>query len=144
MNTYILNKEQQALMMGLLFCLMCLSCKAKGFLPPDSVSVSYPIDDPRNPACPCHQYQKIADEEYRQLLTSNEKYNLTELIKTGTYELKEAWLTETNVSNSKKLQRRRHKFFSSHRRTTFTKHRKKKQHKRIIMKFKSIDDCFRF
>jgi hypothetical protein len=143
-NKHILNIKQQALVMGLLFCLMCLSFNAKGFLPPDSVSVSYPIDDPRNPACPCHQYQKIADEEYRQLLASNAKYNLTELNNTGTHELKDVHLTETNVVYSKKQQRRKHKFFFSYRKTSFTKHRKKKQHKRIMIRFKSIDDCFRF
>ncbi|MBL7922113.1 MAG: hypothetical protein JNJ40_17495 [Bacteroidia bacterium] len=26
------------------------------------------INDPRNPNCPCHKYQKLADEEYRKLL----------------------------------------------------------------------------
>ena len=26
----------------------------------------YDINDPRNPNCPCHQYQKMADDEYNQ------------------------------------------------------------------------------
>ncbi len=30
-------------------------------------SKKYPIDDPRNPDCPCHKYQKLADEEYKRL-----------------------------------------------------------------------------
>ncbi|MFN5182688.1 MAG: hypothetical protein ACK5D5_06655 [Bacteroidota bacterium] len=24
----------------------------------------YPIDDPRNPNCPCHQHQKLAEQQY--------------------------------------------------------------------------------
>ena len=32
---------------------------------------SYPINDPRNPDCPCHKYQKLADEEYKKLLAGN-------------------------------------------------------------------------
>lgn len=32
---------------------------------------SYPINDPRNPNCPCHKYQKLADEEYKKLLAQN-------------------------------------------------------------------------
>jgi hypothetical protein len=27
----------------------------------------YDLNDPRNPDCPCHQYQKMADEAYKQL-----------------------------------------------------------------------------
>ena len=28
----------------------------------------YDINDPRNPNCPCHKYQKLADEEYKKML----------------------------------------------------------------------------
>jgi hypothetical protein len=28
----------------------------------------FDINDPRNPNCPCHKYQKQADEEYKKLL----------------------------------------------------------------------------
>lgn len=31
----------------------------------------YPLDDPRNPNCPCHQFQKIADEEFAKLQKEN-------------------------------------------------------------------------
>lgn len=30
----------------------------------------YPLNDPRNPNCPCHKYQKLADEEYKKLLAN--------------------------------------------------------------------------
>jgi len=36
---------------------------------------SYPINDPRNPNCPCHKYQKLADEEYKKLLAQNNAVN---------------------------------------------------------------------
>lgn len=32
---------------------------------------TYPINDPRNPNCPCHKYQKQAEEEYKKLLGQN-------------------------------------------------------------------------
>jgi hypothetical protein len=31
----------------------------------------YDINDPRNPDCPCHQQQKIAEKEYRELMDRN-------------------------------------------------------------------------
>lgn len=33
----------------------------------DSSKTKYDINDPRNPHCPCHKYQKLADDEYRKL-----------------------------------------------------------------------------
>lgn len=35
----------------------------------------YPITDPRNPHCPCHKYQKLADEEYARLIRNGHKSN---------------------------------------------------------------------
>ncbi|MDZ4665647.1 MAG: hypothetical protein SGJ15_12270 [Bacteroidota bacterium] len=32
---------------------------------------NYPINDPRNPNCPCHKYQKLADDEFKKLLALN-------------------------------------------------------------------------
>lgn len=40
-----------------------------------SQTSEYPITDPRNPHCPCHKYQKIADEEYKKLLRTGNKGN---------------------------------------------------------------------
>jgi hypothetical protein len=39
----------------------------------DSLKSKYDINDPRNPKCPCHKYQKLADEEYKQLLSKLNK-----------------------------------------------------------------------
>lgn len=36
---------------------------------------SYPINDPRNPDCPCHKYQKLADEEFKKLLSQTKIVN---------------------------------------------------------------------
>lgn len=33
----------------------------------------YDINDPRNPNCPCHKYQKLADEEYARLTKTKNK-----------------------------------------------------------------------
>ena len=36
---------------------------------------NYPITDPRNPHCPCHKYQKLADDEYARLFRNGHKGN---------------------------------------------------------------------
>jgi hypothetical protein len=37
----------------------------------DTTKVKYDINDPRNPDCPCHKYQQLADEEYQRMLGEN-------------------------------------------------------------------------
>jgi hypothetical protein len=44
----------------------------------------FDINDPRNPGCPCHKYQKLADEEYKKLLASAEKKNEITISENGT------------------------------------------------------------
>jgi hypothetical protein len=39
----------------------------------DSLKGKYGINDPRNPKCPCHNYQKLADDEYKILLAKLNK-----------------------------------------------------------------------
>jgi hypothetical protein len=34
----------------------------------DSLKTKFDLNDPRNPDCPCHKYQKQADKEYEALL----------------------------------------------------------------------------
>jgi len=36
----------------------------------------FPLNDPRNPNCPCHKQQQQADEEYRQLLNNSQLKNV--------------------------------------------------------------------
>lgn len=38
-----------------------------------SQTSKYDINDPRNPHCPCHKYQKLADEEYKKMLRAGNK-----------------------------------------------------------------------
>lgn len=33
----------------------------------DSLSTKFPLNDPRNPNCECHKYQKLADDEFDKL-----------------------------------------------------------------------------
>ncbi len=54
------------------FLLGSVNCKA---IPSkDSTKVQYQLNDPRNPDCPCHKYQKVAENEYAESL--NKKYTL--------------------------------------------------------------------
>lgn len=39
----------------------------------------FDLNDPRNPDCPCHKYQKMADEEFEKLQKKNKKYKLIEI-----------------------------------------------------------------
>jgi len=57
------------------FILLCCSfCFANALVLKDD-SLKFDITDPRNPKCPCHKYQKLADEEYRKLLGREIKIN---------------------------------------------------------------------
>ena len=60
-----------------LFILLCLQFSFANALSlkEDSLSAKYSINDPRNPNCPCHQYQKLADEEFNKLFGKGIKVN---------------------------------------------------------------------
>lgn len=49
-------------------CLCIASYAAMG----DTTKTKYDINDPRNPNCPCHKYQKIADEEYQKQVATQQ------------------------------------------------------------------------
>jgi hypothetical protein len=50
------------------FVLLCCNfCFANAFVLKDD-SLKFDITDPRNPKCPCHKFQKLADEEYIKFL----------------------------------------------------------------------------
>ncbi len=44
-----------------------LLCASNG-VETDSLKNKFPLNDPRNPNCPCHKYQQQADKEYAKLL----------------------------------------------------------------------------
>lgn len=45
--------------------LMNINLNAKT-TPKDSLKIVYPKSDPRNPDCPCHKYQKLAEREFKR------------------------------------------------------------------------------
>jgi len=50
----------------------------------DSIKQKYAFDDPNNPDCPCHKYQKLAEAEYHALLIKTHNYSTDPLA--GLYE----------------------------------------------------------
>ncbi len=71
-----LNSQLAMCFVFLQLCLVCTQmyanvqcCSGKG----DSLKNKYNINDPRNPDCPCHIYQKKAEREYKKLLKNQEK-----------------------------------------------------------------------
>ena len=47
----------------------------------DTLKEKYPIDDPRNPNCPCYSYQKLAEKEFHKWKTNE---NIGMNVKEGT------------------------------------------------------------
>jgi len=71
------RKSAPLLILGLLLCF-----GLTGQVQAQKNGSKYDLNDPRNPDCPCHKYQKIADEEYARQLkheksTGRENENLT-------------------------------------------------------------------
>ena len=136
--------KQRVVLNGLLLFWMCIPFSGVSFNPPDSANAQFPIDDPRNPNCPCHHYQKLAEEEYKQLLVSTEKHffrshpvdntvagNIVNL-----FNQENVYIKQKFVLKNRNLFRLKNKQF-------FLK-RKLRNKKKIIKRFKRIDDCFRF
>lgn len=87
----------------------------------DSLKSKYDINDPRNPNCPCHKYQKIADEEYEKWLRQQSKEQGIAISKLDT--------------RDDKIKRK--SFFN------FTKHKTKRKNK-SHPKFKKLLDMKRY
>lgn len=105
--------------------------------PPDSME--YPLSDPRNPNCPCHTHQKLADEEYKEYLASINK----------TKKILDDSNKEKNVLESfnKTSKRKRNRIGKISIRSSSFKYkcaRNKKKHFQFLRKKKSMDDCFRW
>jgi hypothetical protein len=66
---------------------------------------SFDINDPRNPNCPCHKYQKLADEEYAKLIRAGNK-GIGEFVgKANSHEDK---IRKTRFEKYRKQKRRKH------------------------------------
>lgn len=61
----------------LLIAIALLPARVFAYNPPDTTDSAkkYDLNDPRNPDCPCHQYQKQADEEYERTKKQQETNN---------------------------------------------------------------------
>lgn len=85
MNTVKLNKALKTFLpslgkgrlLGLLFFLFT----QVSFAQPDKQV--FDLNDPRNPDCPCHKYQKMADEEFEQLQKKNKLNKSVEVADVG-------------------------------------------------------------
>lgn len=57
--------------------------------PNDSLKQTYPLNDPRNPNCPCHKYQKLAEDEFRKNINDKKELVLSnsEKIKRNYFDL---------------------------------------------------------
>ena len=106
----------------ILLLILFINCKMNAVvLNKDSLKSKYDINDPRNPNCPCHKYQKIADEEYEKWLRQQSKEQGIAISKLDTRE--------------DKLKRK--SIFS------FTKHKAKRKNK-AHPKFKKLLDMKRY
>jgi hypothetical protein len=66
--TYLKNRKGLVLFLFFLLCMKFLSAQSLN-------KEGYDLNDPRNPKCPCHKYQKLADEEYKQWIKKQTKSN---------------------------------------------------------------------
>src|SRR4051812_5152499 len=98
------------------FIIICFQFSfANAIVKEDSLKSNFDINDPRNPQCPCHKYQKLADDEYRKLLgkeiktdPDNNKDNFSNSLAGGSD------LNSNNKTGTKKFRskRWRHPFFN--------------------------------
>lgn len=106
----------------------------------DSTKVKYKLNDPRNPNCPCHKYQKLADEEFRKLNKNNNP-----VILSGT---EGGLLVSANPSNNSNVKTKHFKNITKlHRRNKTYKifnfnigHRGKKKY--FLRNNKNVSSCF--
>jgi len=121
-------------------------------IPPDTLPEQFPITDPRNPNCPCHQHQKLADEEYNKYLASVN--NLPDLPETPIQNISDSNVnsnTPTNTGSSTNLFKKgevhnlsKRKLFKYFKRWSYSNKGRHKKHKSWIKRNKTIDDCFRW
>jgi hypothetical protein len=99
--------------------------------PADSVKIKYDITDPRNPDCPCHKYQKLAEKEFKRI--SEEKRDESLAVHT----------IAKNKMINKSLKVRREKFSfrkNNHTKNTFNRTRRKSPNFKRLFK-KDISSC---
>ena len=137
-----LEVTQKLITMKILaFVLFCFQFSfANAIQKGDSLKSRFDINDPRNPQCPCHKYQKLADEEYRKFLGKeikldhdNNENSFKELLAGGIE------LNSNNKTSTKK-------FRSAKWRNSFFNFKKKKSSKRKKVRRLRRDNasCYHF
>jgi hypothetical protein len=130
MNPSGYRKDKNVFLANTLACLFLLIRMANTNAQPAHERITekdtthiYPLDDPRNPRCPCHEYQKQAEKEYARILEKNDS-------KLRSY----SWNMVYNTNSKKTLLKRS---FRSRRKQWFIRNRRNKKQK---IK-KHIDGC---
>jgi hypothetical protein len=101
----------------------------------DSLKTKYGINDPKNPRCPCHYYQRLAQKEFDKL--EKEKNKLLVKIAENVAAKEKSKLLKYRRVGLFKRQTKNYKHLK-----TKTAKRKKKNSKWLFGK--EIDSCFKF
>jgi len=126
-----MDKKRFFLFLSFMFILTIVNA---GTINKDSLKSKYDINDPRNPNCPCHKYQKIADEEYKLGIINVQK---SEKVSNST---QHSITKSTQISSRNRFIKR----WSRHNQWGNIQSFKRRKHnrKRMQIKWKSMDSCF--
>jgi hypothetical protein len=103
------------LAVSLLFLFFVKSKACTSLAGDDSLKSKYDINDPRNPNCPCHKYQQLADNEYKQM-QSNQINHFSYTPSLGTDRSKHQSRNQLFYKRKKKAELRIRYFLSSEKR----------------------------
>ncbi len=128
MNPLGYRKDKSAFRAGALACLFLLiqmattnaqSAHVHERITKNDSSNIYSIDDPRNPHCPCHEYQKQAEKEYARIIekvdsklgssSENLRHNTNSqktLAKRSFRSRKKQWLIRNRQKKKRKIKKR--------------------------------------
>ncbi len=128
MNTVKLNKApktslpclRKGRLLGLLFFLFT----QLSFAQPGNDKQVFDLNDPRNPDCPCHKYQKMADDEFGKLQKNN-KLNRSDVV---------ADVGDDQNLNPKQRQSKDSEIVSNPPHSNYSKNKKRKTVKRKVLK----------
>lgn len=107
----------------------------------DSLKNKYELNDPRNPNCPCHKYQKLAEEEFAKLNKGVAEQKIT--LSQNSTGFASAGTNSVNTSKTKRLKNLLflHRKNSSYKIFNFIKrHKVGKRHS--LRSNKNISSCF--
>ncbi len=116
-----------------LFCSAGFCFAANVSIKGDSLKSKFPINDPRNPDCPCHKQQHLADLEYRksQGLKSEKTKVTPQVYSVNSSRSKQRLLSRKNKPFMAKIVYRNYAKLNALRRS-------------IIKHVLNVDDCFSF